>query len=81
MYYFLNHHTSPQAALHLRAYIEHSKEVPTASNMNESASNYCVLVGASFSRENIWEACAAEIASTFSRDRDLAGASIALLKG
>lgn len=74
------HHPSPQAALHFRTYIEHSKEVPAASNLGDGAPNYYVLVGPSLSQQNILKACATVTASVFFRHGDMTDASIATLK-
>lgn len=74
MYYFLNHHTSPQAALHFRAYIEHSKRIPTMSNKGESPSEYLVLAGIAFSKQQLLKAC---ILSMYG---DMTGVSIALVR-
>lgn len=70
VYYFLNFHTSPKAALHFRTYIDHSTCAPSALNIGEGAHNY-ILVGIS----------CLQTASVFSRCRDITDASIALLKG
>lgn len=53
VYYFLNYHTSLQAALHFRSCVEHSKGVPVASNLGEAASSYSVLVGISSGLEGL----------------------------
>lgn len=49
MYYFLRYHTSPQSALHSRAYVERSKRVPTASSKGGDLPSCYVLAGVNFS--------------------------------
>lgn len=67
--------------MHFRAYIEQSKCVPTASSKGESASDYYVLVGISFSKQKILKACTMETASFCPTYGDMTDASVAVLKG
>lgn len=77
----LNYHTSPQAALRFRAYNEHSKRVPTASNKGETPFDCYALVGLVFPEKRLLKACTTETASILSRPGDMTDASAALLKG
>lgn len=80
-YYLLNFHTELAEAMRFRAYLQAQMDVPSASDSRSMAKDYCDLVGASFKKQSLLEACANRSANISPRNRVAPDAINALHRG